>query len=179
VPRFDHLGKRAEEGIERFGLFVAIDDEKLRAPRGGMQENGVEGTRRESEAGETKKPGTGGGSYVACERLEHSIAREARKQLFYLNIPQAGSAMITVAAFGRAEVNHLAVEDALERSVGGDIGAADGVLMEEGGRLSRSGSLRGSRLRGTGLGAPPQPEDELESRTDGGEEEEKKNQPFD
>jgi hypothetical protein len=79
-------------------------------------------------------------------------------------------------------VHYFAVKDALQRGIGAYVGAANGILMEEGGGLSgvlRPGAGSGSsRLWSAGVHAVPKPENELDPRPEDRKEEEEKYQPF-
>ena len=82
------VAEGSEQRIKSFGLLIAIDNQNLRTSRGRVQQGAVDRLGRQSQPGEAKQPRTGGRAHLAGQRLECRIARQSRKQLLDLRIPQ-------------------------------------------------------------------------------------------
>ena len=88
---FDQIGERLQQREERFRLFVAVDDDQLRASGGAMQQHGVYRFGRQGKPGKAQCAGVRRAMLPSPRGPETQGPREAGKQIIDLQIAQSNT----------------------------------------------------------------------------------------
>ena len=88
VSRIHQIAECSQQRKKRFRLLVPVNNHNLWTPRRRMQQSAVDRLGRQRQPGQPEQTRATGRPDPVNQRLESGIARQTRKQLFDLRIPQ-------------------------------------------------------------------------------------------